>query len=181
MDNPFESKAIKFATQEELNHLAELARGYGLKSAIHFDDEFLFFRIDPSSHEGIYYNYNDNAKLPEITYSDFIASLESKPTQNHTEQQPDIQSAPGHTILDTAKGLIYGDREKDYGKTSDNFKDIAKGWEVITKATITPEQVALMMIWLKVCRANNDNCEKEDSIIDICGYAGCIEKIKKGL
>jgi hypothetical protein len=91
------------------------------------------------------------------------------------------ESVAGHTILDTAKELIYGDREKDYGKTSDNFKDIAKGWEVITKATITPEQVGLMMAWLKICRANKDNCEKQDSLVDLAGYAGCIEKIKKGL
>lgn len=85
------------------------------------------------------------------------------------------------TVMDEAKGLIYGDREKDYGRTTDNFKDIAKGWEVITKATITPEQVGLMMAWLKICRANQDNCEKRDSLIDLCGYAGCIEKVKKGL
>ena len=98
------------------------------------------------------------------------------------KQEPIQESAvDNHTILDTAKSLIYGDREKDYGKTSDNFRDIAKGWEVITKATITPEQVGLMMAWLKICRANKDNCEKHDSLVDLAGYAGCIEKIKKGL
>jgi hypothetical protein len=179
MNNPFENKAIKFATEQELNHLAELARGYGLDvDDLDFDCHHMHFRR--CVHMDMYNNYDHPNNLPEITYSDFIASL--PPMQrNHTEQQPDIQSAPGHTILDTAKGLIYGDREKDYGKTSDNFKDIAKGWEVITKATITPEQVGLMMAWLKICRANKDNCEKEDSLVDLCGYAGCIEKIKKGL
>jgi hypothetical protein len=85
------------------------------------------------------------------------------------------------TVLEEAQSLIYGDREQDYGKTSDNFADIAKGWEVITKASITPEQVALMMAWLKICRANKDNCEKRDSYVDLAGYAGCIEKIKKGI
>lgn len=85
------------------------------------------------------------------------------------------------TVLQEAESLIYGDREKDYGKTSDNFADIAKGWEVITKTTITPEQVGLMMAWLKICRANKDNCEKRDSLVDLAGYAGCIEKIKKNL
>ena len=82
------------------------------------------------------------------------------------------------TVLDTAKSLIYGDREKDYGKTSDNFADIAKGWEVLFKTTITPEQVGLAMAWLKICRANKDNCAKMDSLVDLAGYAGCIEKIK---
>ena len=85
------------------------------------------------------------------------------------------------TVLQEAESLIYGDREQDYGKTSDNFADIAKGWEVIFKTKITPEQVGLAMIWLKVCRGNKDNCEKRDSIVDIAGYAGCIEKIKLGI
>lgn len=85
------------------------------------------------------------------------------------------------TVLEEAQSLIYGDREKDYGKTSDNFADIAKGWSVLFKTTITAEQVGLAMAWLKICRANKDNCEKRDSIVDCSGYMGCIEKIKKGL
>lgn len=86
-----------------------------------------------------------------------------------------------HTVLAEAENLIYGDREKDYGKVSDNFADIAKGWQVIVKTNITPEQVGLMMAWLKICRANKDNCEKRDSLVDLAGYAGCIDKIKQGL
>jgi hypothetical protein len=97
-----------------------------------------------------------------------------------TDKESVTTKAP-MTVLEEAQSLIYGDREKDYGKTSDNFVEIAKGWEVIAKAPLTPEQVALMMIWLKVCRANKDNCEKRDSYVDIAGYAGCIEKVKKGI
>jgi hypothetical protein len=67
MNNPFENKAIKFATEQELNHLAELARGYGL-----------------------YNKFPNNGHLPEITYSDFIASLQP------TEQQPDMVNHPPH-------------------------------------------------------------------------------------
>lgn len=87
----------------------------------------------------------------------------------------------GKTVAEEAQSLVYGDREKDYGKTSDNFADIAKGWEVIFKTKITSEQVGLAMGWLKICRANQDNCEKRDSIVDCIGYMLCIEKIKKGL
>lgn len=86
-----------------------------------------------------------------------------------------------HTVLDKAKDLIYGDRVNDYGKTSDNFKNICVGWEIIFKDGFTPERVGLAMAWLKICRASNDNCEKEDSLVDCCGYIGCVEKIKKNL
>lgn len=111
---------------------------------------------------------------PEFIEENPIHSLSSEGAISYSSPKP-------ITVMDEAKNLIYGDREKDYGKTSDNFKDIAKGWEVITKATITPEQVGLMMAWLKICRANQDNCEKRDSLIDLCGYAGCIEKVKNNL
>jgi len=96
MNNPFENKAIKFATEKELNHLAELARGYGLEVSVCFYDDYIFFRKDIFSDKPIYYNYNSNGKLPEITYSDFIASLESKPTPNHTEQVIDMVNHPPH-------------------------------------------------------------------------------------
>jgi hypothetical protein len=94
MNNPFENKAIKFATEQELNHLAELARGCGLVVSVCFYDDYIFFRKDIFSEKPIYYNYNSNGKLPEITYSDFIASLES------TEQQPDMVNHPKHYNVD---------------------------------------------------------------------------------
>jgi len=92
------------------------------------------------------------------------------------------QPAPNYsTVLDKAKDLIFGDRVNDYGKTSDSFKNICVGWKIIFEPGFTPERVGLAMAWLKICRASNDNCEKEDSIIDLAGYAACIEKIKKDL
>jgi len=98
MNNPFENKAIKFATEEELNHLAELARGYGLTvnnvlnmyPCTHFRDSGI----------GYYTNCaNFLNQLPEITYPDFISSLQ--PIQrNHTEQQPDMVNHPKHYNVD---------------------------------------------------------------------------------
>lgn len=113
---------------------------------------------------------------PQILEVVSRANDKQRPVQS--VDQPDTNN---HTILDTAKSLIYGDRLNDYGKTVDSFTSIAVGWSEIAKTPLTPEQVGLMMVWLKICRANNDNCKKEDNLIDIAGYAGCIEKIKKGL
>jgi hypothetical protein len=101
MNNPFEGKAIKFATEQELNHLAELARGYGLVvEAIKFEYG-LYFRKDGLCVTQLFSNYGDNNDLPEIPYSDFIASLEStffdkdnpKPIQI---EHPDTIARPEH-------------------------------------------------------------------------------------
>ena len=75
-NNPFEGKAVKFDTAEQLEHLAELARGFGLKTDISFETDYFFFRKDVYGRE-CYYNYSTPFKLPEIHYSDFVASIES--------------------------------------------------------------------------------------------------------
>ena len=86
--------------------------------------------------------------------------------------------AAKQTILEEANALIYGDREADYGSVTENFTNIAKGWEVIFKTGITPEQVGLAMAWVKIARETNR--PKRDNLVDLAGYAGCIGKIKDG-
>lgn len=83
------------------------------------------------------------------------------------------------TILDEAKDIIYGDREKDYGTVTDNFTKIAKIWSAIIDKEVTPVQVGLMMAGLKIAR----QCfkDKHDNLVDAIGYIACIDKMKKGL
>jgi hypothetical protein len=95
MKNPFENKAIKFATEQELRHLMELANSYKLdvcKSI--FSTDFPYYTYLKSMVGYGVTNFPDN--VSKITYSDFIASLESKPTPNHTEQKPDMVNHPPH-------------------------------------------------------------------------------------
>lgn len=91
MNNPFEGKAVKFDTAEQLEHLAELARGYGLKAEIAFENDYSFFRKD--IHGGdCYFNYSTPFKLPEILYSDFIKSIEAV----NVNDTPDMVNHPSH-------------------------------------------------------------------------------------
>ena len=83
------------------------------------------------------------------------------------------------TVLETAQELIYGDRQKQYGSATKNFGDMAKMWSVIVGTEISPEQVVLCMASLKICRYNHS--KTTDSAVDIAGYAGCLEKLEKGL
>lgn len=93
------------------------------------------------------------------------------------EDEPEVPEKP-ESILQEAERLINGDRASQYGDAKENFGDIAKGWSVLFKTHVTAEQVAIAMIWLKMCRFNHK--EGRDSIVDIAGYAGCVEKIQKG-
>lgn len=71
-------------------------------------------------------------------------------------------------ILDTAKALITGDRQRQYGPPAENFARIAAGWSVILKREVTPEQVACCMAWLKIARLTNG--PHLDSYIDAAAY-----------
>jgi hypothetical protein len=73
-------------------------------------------------------------------------------------------------VLDTAKKLINGDRDSDYGDASTAHTKIAMIWEAMTGKHFTPEQVAMMMIGLKLARLSHD-ATKADSWVDVCGYA----------
>lgn len=75
--------------------------------------------------------------------------------------------------LDTAKKMVCGEREQDYGTPEDNFATIAKLWNTYLKVSaITPKDVSMMMALLKIARiATGDGTS--DSFVDLAGYAAC--------
>lgn len=72
-------------------------------------------------------------------------------------------------ILDAAKKIVTGDREKQYGKPEDNFAVIAEFWTTYIGNPISSEDVAIMMALLKIARIRSGNY-KADSFIDGVGY-----------
>lgn len=82
------------------------------------------------------------------------------------------------TMLQQADATINGDRQRDYGDKLQNFSQIAMLWQgtLATKLhpgqAITPEDVALCMIQVKIARLAKSP-DHFDSILDVAGYAGC--------
>lgn len=77
-------------------------------------------------------------------------------------------------ILDAAREAVMKDRNTDYGNPEDNFQDIANLWSSYLKpvVVITPHDVAVMMVLLKVSRLAKSP-SKADHWVDIAGYAAC--------
>lgn len=76
-------------------------------------------------------------------------------------------------ILEKAKECVCTDREDQYGQPEDNFGTIADLWSTYLKKTVTSEDVAIMMMLLKIARLCNGRKDHMDSWIDIAGYAAC--------
>ena len=81
-----------------------------------------------------------------------------------------IQSRIGQ--FDQAAETIGHDRTEDYGDPALSFIRIARMWTAIAGTSITPQQVAHMMIALKISQLQQQP-DHLDSYIDIVGYARC--------
>jgi len=72
-------------------------------------------------------------------------------------------------VLQTAEGLICGDRQEAYGDAAQSHQRIADLWAAYLGAEVSAVDVAAMMVLLKVSRSKGS--ERDDNFIDICGYA----------
>ena len=75
-------------------------------------------------------------------------------------------------ILDTAKEYVTKDRAASHGDMEDNFTWIADYWTVYTGHQFDADDVAVMMMLLKIARIGSNN-KNPDNWIDAAGYAAC--------
>lgn len=89
------------------------------------------------------------------------------------------------SILTAAEEIINGQRAKDYGDAKENHQRIADLWNVYLQndlnveagGFISAEDVAVMMVLLKIARFM-ENGYHHDTVVDIAGYAGVLEKMQ---
>lgn len=73
-------------------------------------------------------------------------------------------------ILEIAGELISGERGEEYGDAKESFQRIADLWSAYRGDKYDMEDVALMMILVKVSRLKHTK-KHPDSWVDIAGYA----------
>ena len=86
-------------------------------------------------------------------------------------------------ILKKARDLITGDRNETHGDAFQNHAEIAEFWNIYLDkklqpmASITAEDVALMMVLMKISRNTQGKKNNLDNFIDMCGYAAIAGEI----
>ena len=80
-------------------------------------------------------------------------------------------------LLQHAQGVIEN-RERSYGPAAESFEAIAARWSLVLGITVTPAQVALCLIDLKLARLSRDPTHL-DSIVDVAGYAACLREVTR--
>lgn len=82
-----------------------------------------------------------------------------------------MKNARSH-VLSTAEELVNGDRNAQYGDPRQDFQRTADMWSAYLGTPVAPYDVAAMMALLKVSRIRWSP-GKEDSWVDLAGYAAC--------
>ncbi len=79
-------------------------------------------------------------------------------------------------ILLEADRLISSDRLDQYGDPNISFGFISSLWSAYFGEEITKQDVAMMMILLKIARQTVGE-KKSDNLVDICGYAALLAEL----
>jgi hypothetical protein len=74
-------------------------------------------------------------------------------------------------ILEEAAEVISGARQEEYGSPEDSFQKIADFWSTHLGHPVSAQDVAMMMVLLKVARVPKGKEASRDTLVDIAGYA----------
>jgi hypothetical protein len=83
----------------------------------------------------------------------------------------------GEMLLKHAAGVLRT-RERRYGPSPKQFAAIAARWSLTLGVIVTPAQVALCMLDLKLVRLAHDPADL-DSTVDLAGYAACLREVTR--
>ena len=83
----------------------------------------------------------------------------------------------GEMLLQHAAGVVENRRDQ-YGDPGPLFDHVAKRWSLVLGAKVTPAQVALCLIDLKLARLVREPAHL-DSIVDVAGYAACLREVTR--
>ncbi len=84
-------------------------------------------------------------------------------------------STPAEMFLKHVANVI-AERSVQYGDAGGNMAAIATRWSATLGREITPAQVVLCLLDLKLARLAHDPGH-EDSAVDLCGYAALLREV----
>ena len=86
-------------------------------------------------------------------------------------------SSPAEMFLKHVAQIV-AERGTQYGEATGNMAAIARRWSATLGREISPAQVVICLLDLKLARLAHDPAH-EDSVVDVCGYAALLAEITR--
>jgi hypothetical protein len=83
----------------------------------------------------------------------------------------------GPELLEHAAGLVTR-RRREYGEPVELFEHVAQRWSLTLGNRVSPAQVVLCLIDLKLARLARDP-KHFDSIVDVAGYSAVLQEVRR--
>lgn len=106
-----------------------------------------------------------------------VGVMEPQTGQTPTAPTPPLMPH-AHAVLAEAEAVINGPRRGSYGDVHTSFGNVAQVWSAVLHTQVTPQQVALCMVGLKLCR--EANAHSHDNLTDLCGYTALLAELAEG-
>ena len=81
----------------------------------------------------------------------------------------------GEAMLNRAATIV-AERRRTYGDPAVSMALVAKRWSITPGRTVTPAEVVLCLIDLKLARLARDP-KHQDSVLDVAGYAAVLQEV----
>lgn len=81
----------------------------------------------------------------------------------------------GETMLRHAASVV-AERREIYGEPAAAMATVARRWSITLGRPVTPAEVVLCLIDLKLARLGHDP-RHQDSVLDIAGYAAVLQEV----
>lgn len=83
----------------------------------------------------------------------------------------------GEQFLGHVSGVLRR-RRAQYGDARETFEQVAQRWSMVLGTGVTPAQVALCLIDLKIARLVHNPTDL-DGQTDVAGYAACLREVTR--
>ena len=87
-----------------------------------------------------------------------------------------INNTINKSILSEAEEIVNGSRQSDYGDARESFSRIATIASVMVGKELSPEDCCAVMMAVKLVRESFNH--KRDNLVDLCGYAELMNRLK---
>ena len=81
------------------------------------------------------------------------------------------------SILSEAEEIVNGSRHSDYGDAKESFSRVATIANVMTGKELSPEDCCAVLMAVKLVRESFKH--KRDNLVDLCGYAELMNRLKE--